>query len=926
MPIRAMCRVVTMSVRNLDKILRPRRIALVGGCERDDDLGICVLRNLLGAGFPGVVYPVHPTREAILGVAAYPSLAGLPRTPDLAIVCTAAAGVAEVVRDCGNAGIRGVLIISGGFRESGEAGQALEDDIAAAAAPFDGMRIIGPNSLGVIHPSLGLNASHAVTLPKPGHLAFISESRALCNSVIDWATEEGIGFSSFVSTGNRLDVGFGDLIDYFGNDPETRAIILYVQSIEHARRFVSAARAFALTKPIVAYKAGRFAASATAVLSHTGFLVGEDAVYDAAFQRCGIVRVKELDDVFDVAEVLASKRVPQGARLAIISNAGGPAIIAADALLARGGQMAQLGDDTVAALEDILPPVGSHQNPVDLLDGAPPARFGDAAAAVLQDPGVDALLVIFATQTGSDPERTAQAVVTAAGDSRKPVLATWMGGRRVLEGVRLLNQAGLPTHATPEQGVRAFMHLVSYARNLQELYETPREMPLHFALNRRKLRRRIRGLFDGRHVPVTEHQAKGLLKAYEIDVCETCLASTTGEAVRIAERIGYPVVLKVLSPQILHRVEAGGVALSLRSPAEVIGAFDSIVAAVTGHRPDAQIRGISVQKMVEAAQGVELIVGAKKDPTFGSVIMVGMGGSATRVVQQRAVALPPLNERLVRRMLESLPFWPLMQARGVQRGLAVDALTEAIIRFSLMIADYPEIEEFDINPLLVTPDGVVALDAVMIVDGEAEHPYHGQHPHLAIRPYPEDYVRHARLRDGAEIRLRSVRAEDEPLWHALVARSSAESIRFRFRCMFGRTTHQMAVEHCFIDHERQIGIVAELQTDDGRELVGVAQLVADPNHESAEFAVLVPDIWQGLGIGGTLLDYCLELARGWGIQRVTAETEPRNQRMLGLFRRHGFRADIHLDDDVVLLERDILPLAPPVPAPFPATTGVGAPR
>ena len=903
-----------MSVRNLDKILRPRRIVLIGGCERDDDLGTCVLRNLLGGGFPGVVYPVHPTREAVLGVATYATLDALPRTPDLAIVCSAAVEVADVVRRCGDAGIRGVLVLSGGFRESGEAGQALEDAIAAAAAPYDGMRIVGPNSLGVIHPSLGLNASHAVTMPRPGHLAFISESRALCNSVIDWATEEGIGFSSFVSTGNRLDVGFGDLIDYFGNDPETRAIILYVQSIEHARRFVSAARAFAQTKPIVAYKAGRFAASATAVMSHTGFLVGEDAVYDAAFQRCGIVRVKELDDVFDVAEVLASKRVPQGSRLAIVSNAGGPAIIAADALLARGGHLAQLSAATLAALDGILPPVGARQNPVDLLDGAPPQRFGDAAAVVLRDPGVDALLVIFATQTGSDPERTAQAVIAAADGVRKPVLATWMGGRRVLDGVRALNRAGLPTHATPEQGVRAFMHLVSYARNLQELYETPREMPLAFTLNRRKLRRRIRRLFDGRHVPITENQAKGLLKAYQIDVCETCLAGTADDAVRIAERIGYPVVLKVLSPQILHRLEAGGVALGLRRPDAVRAAFDDIVAAVLRHRPDAQVRGISVQKMVEASQGVELIVGAKKDPTFGSVILVGMGGSATRVVQQRAVALPPLNERLVMRMLESLPFWPLLQGRGVQPGLAVDRLVEAIIRFSLMIADYPEIEEFDINPLLLTPDAAVALDAVMIVDGGAEHPYRGRHPHLAIRPYPEDYARYARLRDGTGLRLRSVRAEDEPLWHALVARSSPESIRFRFRCLFGGTTHAMAVAHCCIDHERQIGIVAESRADNGRELAGVAQLLADPNHETAEFAVLVPDAWQGRGVGGTLLEYCLELARGWGIQRVVAETEPRNHRMLGLFRRHGFRAEMRFDEDVVLLERDIVPLAPPLPA------------
>ncbi len=895
-----------MSVRNLDKIFKPRRVALLGTSGESASLGLSVLSNLLGAGYQGVVYVIDPERESIRGVPTYPDLSSVPRVPDLAVICSPAEAVPDLVRSCGDAGIRGIAILSGGFRESGAAGKALEARIKAVAAGFDHMRIIGPNSLGIIGPGFGLNASHAVTLPKPGRLAFISESRALCNSVMDWAAEEGIGFSYFVSIGNMLDVSFGDLIDYFGNDPDTRAIILYVQSLENVRGFMSAARAFARAKPIVAYKAGRFAESAQVAASHTGAMVVEDAVYAAAFERAGVVRVTELDDIFDVADLLASQRLPKGRRLAIITNAGGPAIIATDALLSRGGALATLDPETEVRLGEVLPPVGQHSNPVDLLDGAPPERFAQSLPLVLEDKGVDAALVIFATQSGSDPCATAHMVVEAARRARKPVLAAWMGGGRVREGIRILNAAGIPTHATPEQAVRAFMHLVSYARNLVSLYETPREIPVSFTLNRHKLRKRLSPILQGKPSEcLSESQAKAFLKAYEIPVCDSCMAQTPDEAVAVAERMGYPVVLKVSSPRIIHKVDMGGVSLDLKSAEEVRGAYQRMLDAARSRRLEDQIHGFTVQRMMNVKHGLELILGAKKDPTFGAVIMVGMGGVATGLYRDSALGFPPLNERLARRMLESLRFWPILQGYRGEPAVNLDRLIEVMIRFSLLIADYPEIKEFDINPLLVTADGVVALDAAMILDDQLLPLSADPYPHLAIRPYPEEYIRHLVLADGTRITLRSVRAEDEPLWHRLIARSSPESIRFRFRSLFRQATHRMAVEHCGIDYERAISIVAETQVDGQRELVGVAQLIADANHESAEYGVLVPDPWQGRKLGGMLLDYCLELAAGWGVQRVVAETDPDNVRMLEAFHKRGFQAEIRREEEVVVLERSV---------------------
>ena len=893
-----------MSISNLDKIFAPQRVAVIGASDSPTSVGYTVLRNLIGSGFRGVVYPVNPKRESVQGVQAYPDIPSLPHAPDLAVICTPAPTVPGIVRACGEAGTPGVLIISAGFREVGEEGRALETQIREEQKKFDGMRILGPNCLGIIVPRIHLNASFAAATPEAGHVGFVSQSGALCTSVLDWALDEGVGFSYFVSVGNMLDVTMGDLIDYLGSATETQSIILYIESIAEAREFMSAARAFARVKPIVAFKAGRFAESAAAAASHTGAMAGVDAVYEAAFHRAGIERIFRIEDMFDCAELLAKQQPPKGDRLAIITNAGGPGVMTTDALIDRDGKLAPLSEETLDALNGLLPTCWSHGNPIDVLGDAPPERFAQSLQVVLKDKNVDSVLVILTPQAMTDPTSTARAVAQAAAKARKPVLAAWMGGRVVSEGIGVLSEAGIPTYTTPEKAVNAFMHLVSYARNLRILHETPRDIPLEFSFDRK----RLRGVFDtilteGTDI-LSENVSKAFLEAYEIPVTRPHLARTAQNAADVAREIGYPVVMKIHSPQITHKTDVGGVMLNLTKDEEVIEAFEKMTARAKEMRPEAQIVGATVQKMVTYPHSFELIMGAKKDPVFGSVIMVGMGGTAAEVFRDRALGLPPLSESLARNMLESLKSWPLLQGYRGKPGVNIDRLIEIIMRFSYLVADYPEIKELDINPLLCTPEHVIALDARVVVDrdlvGRAVRPY----CHLAIRPYPEEYVTERTLKDGAPVVLRPIKPEDEPMWHDLVAACSTETIWFRFRYLFKQTTHEMATRFCFTDYDRELGIVAEVEEEGKRKLIGVGRLVADVNHETAEYGVIVADRYQGHGLGGLLTDYCLDVAKRWGVKRLMAETTKNNSRALALFRNRGFELDDR-EEDVVLVSKEV---------------------
>jgi acetyltransferase len=894
-----------MSIRNLNKIFNPNRVAVIGASDAPSSVGYTVLRNLIGSGFNGVVYPVNSKREAVQAIPAYKNIASLPHAPDLAVICTPAPTVPELVRLLGEAGTRGIVIISAGFREVGEAGRKLEEQILVEQRKFPGMRILGPNCLGIMVPSLHLNASFAAATPAPGHIGFISQSGALCTSVLDWAIDAGIGFSYFVSVGNMLDVSMADLIDYFGSATDTQSIILYIESITEAREFVSASRAFARIKPIVAFKSGRYAESARAAASHTGAMAGVDAVYEAAFQRAGIERIFHIEDMFNCAEILAHQRPPKGDRLAILTNAGGPGVMTTDQLIEREGKLAVLSPDTITKLNDCLPTCWSHGNPVDVLGDAPPDRYAKALEIVMQDKGVDAILVILTPQAMTDPTGTAEAVSAVAAQNHKPILAAWMGGHSVAKGMQVLSQAGLPAYETPEKAVTAFMHLVSYARNLETLHETPREIPLSFSLDRQ----RVRSLFDtilteGQDV-LSENISKSLLDAYEIPVTRPKPARSPQEAIEVARGFGYPVVMKIHSPQITHKTDVGGVKLNLASDEAVAEAFTKMVEQAKQMKPEATILGVTIQKMVAVPNAFELIMGMKKDPVFGAVILVGMGGISAEVFKDRALALPPLNETLARRALESLKSWPLLKGYRGKPAANIDRLIEILMRFSYLVADYPEISELDVNPLLVTPDDVIALDARVVIDHDAVVHSTRRFSHLAIRPYPEEYVAERTCKDGTPVTLRPIKPEDEPMWHELLGSCSKESIRFRFSSLIKQTTHEMASRYCFIDYDREIAIVAEVEEEGRRKLIAVGQLASDANHEEAEYAVLITDRWQGRGLGGMLTDYCVEVAKRWGVKRIVAETSKDNARMVTTFKNRGFSLNEEQEEDVILVRKEL---------------------
>lgn len=893
-----------MSINNLDRIFHPQRVAVVGASDNPQSVGYAVLRNLIGA-FQGVVYPVNPKRESVQGIAAYPSIDKLPHPADLAVIATPAPTVKAIVRQCGEAGTRGLAVLSAGFGEAGDAGRALEAELLAEARRFPGMRMIGPNCLGVIVPPVQLNAAFTVGMPPEGNLAFISQSGALGTSVLDWAIRKNVGFSAFVSVGNMADVGFADLIDYFGQDDRTDAILLYIESIRQARQFVSAARAFTKNKPIIAYKAGRFAQSAAAAASHTGALMGADDVHDAAFQRCGIERVFDIEDMFDCAELLSRGRLPRGgSRLAIVTNAGGPGVMATDAVIAADGELAELSPETMDQLNGVLPTFWSHGNPVDVLGDAPPKRYADAVKIVLHDPQVDALLVILTPQAMTDPIAVAEALIAVAGGSRKPVVTAWVGGNAVVPARELLNASGLPAYSTPERAVDGLMHLVHYARNIELLYEMPREVESADAFDQEALKLTRADVLSRPNHTLDEIDAKRLLATAGIPVASPEPAGDAHRAVELARDIGFPVVMKIHSPDISHKTDCGGVALDLKDEQEVQHAFDTMMRSVRAAEPDARIDGVTIQPMIDTRHSVEIILGAKRDPVFGSVILVGSGGTTAELWQDRVLGLPPLNESLVTRMLKSLKVHQLLHGYRDRPAVDVDELVETIIRFSYLIAESPNIAEVDINPLLVSPTGVIGLDARVITnDGPIEPD--ATYSHLAMRPYPHELTRPFTLEDGTQVTLRPIRPEDEPVWHDMLTVSSAQTKRARFQSTIGKTTHSFAARYCHIDYDREMAIVAIDESGDEPKMLGVGRLVMGPVDDEAEYAVLIADPWQGQGLGNGLTDYCLQIARDWGVSRVYSATDADNKRMIAVFKDQGFDVELDMERSLASATRAI---------------------
>jgi len=888
-----------MNIHKLNNIFNPQRIALIGVTTNPNSVSGKVLINLVSGGFRGVVYPVNPENEAVMGIPCYPSVTSLPKVPDLAIICTAAEKVLSVIKECGEFGIRGIIIMSAGFKEIGEEGNRLEKEIREEIRKFEGMRVIGPNCLGIIVPGLKLNASFAAQMPKPGNIAFISQSGALCTSVLDWAMDGKIGFSQFVSIGNSIDVEFGDLIDYFGEDENTHCIILYIESIQNPRKFMTAARAFARKKPIIVYKAGRFPESAQVAASHTGAMASEDAVYDAAFQRAGLARVYEIGDIFSVAELIGRSKFPQGPRLGIVTNAGGPGVMATDALIAANGVLAELSEESMKLLNENLPSYWSHGNPVDVLGDARAKRIAKATQIVLADKGVDAVLVILTPQAMTNPNATAKEISALVAGSSKPILAAWLGGQSMHEADDILVENGIPSYKTPEQAIRAFMTMVAYNRNLATLYETPKDIPVEFTLDRQLLRESFKQMIAGQPAILTENTSKTILENFGISTTKPYLSVTAEEAIGNSERIGYPVVLKIQSPDITHKSDVGGVQLNLGTEKLVRAAFERIMESAKTKCPEARVEGVTVQKMASSKDSVEMILGIKKDNVFGTVLMVGMGGITAELFGDKALGFPPLNERLARHMIESLKIYPLLKGYRGTPPKNIDKLIQVLIRLSYLAADYPEIAELDINPLLVTPDDVIALDARIVVDSNAAWLEDDPYFHLALHPYPEKYVKSTVLQDGTEVLLRPIKPEDEPLWLEMLGSCSKESLYSRFRYFFHWETHEAATRYCYIDYDREIAIVAEIVEEGQRKLIGVGRLVADPDHETVEYAILIADAWQQKDLGNIITDFCLEVAESGKLKKIVAQTTTDNKRMISVFQKRGFEVTINNQDSTV---------------------------
>ena len=887
----------------LAALFSPRTVAVIGASDRPGSVGRGVLWNLIRHPFGGTVYPVNPKRPSVLGIRAYATVAAVPESVDLAVIATPAATVPALIEECAAAGVKGVIVLSAGFREIGAAGIALEARIRDGLRRT-GMRLVGPNCLGLMNPRTGLNATFAGAMARPGHVGFLSQSGAICTAVLDWSLQENVGFSAFVSMGSMLDVNWGDLITYLGDDPETHSIVIYMESIGDPRSFLSAAREVALTKPIVVIKAGRTAEAAQAAASHTGALTGSDAVLDAAFRRCGVLRVDSIADLFDLAEVLAKqRRRPKGPRLTILTNAGGPGVLATDALVRHGGQLATLTPATLTALDAVMPQHWSRANPIDILGDADPDRYERAIRHALDDPDSDGLLVVLTPQAMTDPTKTAERLVALAATTTKPLLASWMGGQEVEAGVRLLNDAGIATNSYPDAAVQLFDAMWRYSDNLRALYETPALVPEIEATgdaephaDRRRVETLLAGVLAQGRTLLNEWEAKQVMEAYGIPTVPTHMATSAEAAAAAADAMGYPVVVKLLSAELTHKSDVGGVQLNLRDGAAVAQAFHTMRTAIVAQHGGNAFGGVTVQPMLELTGAYELIVGSSIDPQFGPVILFGTGGLLVEVFRDSAVALPPLNTTLARRLMERTRIYAALQ--GVRGRPPVDlaALERLLVRLSRLVLEHPAILELDINPLRVAPGGgkesIVALDARVLLQKSSGATCFTPRP--AIRPYPGEYVRPWQLPDGSRVTLRPIRPEDEPMLVAFHRTLSEQSVYFRYfhlMTLGHRIAHERLTRICFTDYDRELALVAERAGENGgdAELLGVGRLSRIHDENAAEFAMLIADPWQRQGLGTTLLNLLLEIGRAEGLDRICAEILHENRAMQHVCQKLGFQ-------------------------------------
>ena len=877
---------------SLDAMFSPASVAVIGATSRAGTVGRTVLENLLRDTFRGKVFAVNAKHEEVLGRKAYKSIRDVPQPVDLAVIATPAATVTQIIAECVEARARSAVVISAGFKERGEEGAALEQQIKEQLQRSS-LRLIGPNCLGIMNPSIGLNATFAKDPPQAGNVAFLSQSGALLSAILDWSHREQVGFSTIVSTGSMLDVGWGDLIYYFGDDPHTKSILLYMESVGDARSFLSAAREVALTKPIIVIKAGCSEAASRAAASHTGALTGSDEVLDAAFRRSGVLRVHNIADLFYMAEVLGRQPRPKGPRLTILTNAGGPGVLATDSLVANGGELAELSPESLHRLNEFLPAHWSHNNPIDVLGDADPERYAHALEIASQDPNSDGLLVILAPQGMTDPLHIAERLKPYAKEYGKPMLASWMGGNSIAEGEAALNSAGIPTFLFPDTAARAFTYMWRYTYNLRGLYETPaltENSELDDA-SRKQVEQIINNARNRGRVLLSELESKQLLSLYGIPTVETRVASTEDEAAKIASDLGFPVVLKVFSETITHKTDVGGVKLNLQGEAAVRSAYRAIESSVAEKAGLDQFSGVTVQPMVKL-DGYELILGSSVDQQFGPVILFGSGGQLVEVYRDRALALPPLNTTLAQRMMEQTKIFTALKGVRGRKPVNMPALEHLLVRFSQLVLEQRCIAEIDINPLLASPERLLALDARIVLHARAVTL--DDLPKPAIRPYPLQYVAPWTMEDGNQVTIRPIRPEDEPLMVKLHETLSDRSVYLRYFCSLSlsrRVAHERLLKICFGDYDREMALVAERidPVTQERRIIGVGRLSKLHGRNEAEVAVLISDQYQKLGLGNELLRRVVEVARDEKLSQVSAEMLTDNLAMQIIMKRLGFR-------------------------------------
>ncbi|MDR2220420.1 MAG: bifunctional acetate--CoA ligase family protein/GNAT family N-acetyltransferase [Methylobacillus sp.] len=882
-----------MAEHYLNTLFSPKSVAVIGASSRIEAVGGIVFKNMLESGFTGALYAVNPSHAEVQGQRAYASIEDIPAPVELAVICTKAATVPDIIDACGHHGTRAVVVLSAGFSEVGSAGAAIERDMLARAKAH-GIRIIGPNCLGVMRPASGLNATFFKGNVKPGNLALVSQSGALCTAILDYAPPNDIGFSSVVSMGASTDIDFGEVLDYLANDPQTQSILIYVEGIRKARSFVSALRAAARSKPVFAIKVGRHAAGSKAVQSHTGALVGSDDVFDAALQRAGVVRVSSIGQLFAAAKSLASERRFGGDRLAVITNGGGPGVMAVDRAVDLNVRVANLSAATLEKLNQALPSTWSHNNPIDIIGDAPAERYRDAVTICMEDNDIDGVLVILTPQAMTKPTEAAQALIDIAGKFKKPLLTCWMGAVQVSDARIAFAQARIPTFRTPEAAVEAFSCITAFSRNQRLLTQVPGPLAHREAPDVNGARMLIETALAEERKVLSEMESKALLAAFRIPVASTVVARSPSEALMLAQQLGYPVAMKINSPDITHKSDAGGVRLNLVDAAAVRAAYHEILQTVQKNRPEARLDGIAIQPMVVKPNGRELMLGVTTDPVFGPVITFGAGGIAVEIMKDRAVALPPLNSFLARELISETRVSKLLGAFRHMPAVNMDALESLLLRVSEMTCELPWLKEMDINPLIVDEHGALAADARVMIDYAPSS--NDSYAHMAIHPYPAHLVEPWQLADGTNITIRPIRPEDAQMEQDFVRGLSDQAKYFRFMNAMHELSDTMLERFTQIDYDREMALIATVEENSAETQIGVSRYTINPDGESCEFAVVVSDRWQHKAVGRKLMECLMEAARDKGLKTMEGDVLMRNQAMLKLTTTLGFTATPSTED------------------------------